>query len=295
MNDQQFTISYTEIAFILAAIASILVSVDSLFNAKMRWRQLRSGAGALESLIWCYRTRVGAFELSNADSRLPETALRKAVVDWRDNLVAGGDLQVSGMAKKYPPNVHSHGQFKEGKLEVVDDDFYSPVQPKKYIKMRIEPSIEFYQKRVPEYAKQRYMLKFFILACTFSATLMTRYKFAVLVVAVSSGAAAITSWQEFADTARKTERYTRAVFALNNLLSWWNSLGEVEKASRTTISELIHSAEAIISDERLGWISTAQSQPTGAETDSEQAEESKTSGNEKKQAQSSVRTSAALS
>ena len=35
---------------------------------------------------------------------------------------------------------------------------------------------------------------------------MTRYKFAVLVVAVSSGAAAITSWQEFADTARKTER-----------------------------------------------------------------------------------------
>ena len=44
---------------------------------------------------------------------------------------------------------HTTGQFKEGKLEVVDDDFYSPVQPKKYIKMRIEPSIEFYRAPLP--------------------------------------------------------------------------------------------------------------------------------------------------
>ena len=67
----------------------------------------------------------------------------------------------------------------------------------------------------------------------------------------------MTSWQEFADASRKTERYTRAVFRLKNLLSWWKALSEVEKASKTTISQLIHTAESIISDERVAWVSTA--------------------------------------
>ena len=36
----------------------------------------------------------------------------------------------------------------------------------------------------------------------------------------------------------------------------WKALGEVEKASRDKISQLIHTAEGIISDERLAWLST---------------------------------------
>ena len=89
------------------------------------------------------------------------------------------------------------------------------------------------------------------------ATLLSRYELAVWVVAVTSGAAALTSWQEYTDVGRKTERYTRAAFELQNLLSWWKSLSEVEKASKSTIAQLIHSAEGIISEERLAWMSTA--------------------------------------
>lgn len=87
---------YSEIAFCLTIVASVLISIESLLNAKNRWRQLRSGAGSLESIIWCFRTRVGAFELrpSDADAKRPETALVEALVDWRQELVAGGDLQV---------------------------------------------------------------------------------------------------------------------------------------------------------------------------------------------------------
>jgi hypothetical protein len=145
------------------------------------------------------------------------------------------------------------------------------------------PSILFYRKRIPQYSRQRYVLKLLLLACTFSATLLTRYQLSVWVIGITSFAAAVTSWQEFADMARKTERYTRAVFGLTNLLSWWNSLGEVEKASRSTISELIHSAESIISDERLAWISTAnQSQATGGkDTDGGAAEHAAARDNEK--------------
>tara|TARA_B100000780_G_scaffold43161_1_gene26767 strand:- start:151 stop:306 length:156 start_codon:yes stop_codon:yes gene_type:complete len=41
---------------------------------------------------------------------------------------------------------------------------------------------------------------------------------------------------EFSDIMNKTERYTRAVNALESLLAWWFSLSEVEQASKTSIS-----------------------------------------------------------
>ena len=48
------------------------------------------------------------------------------------------------------------------------------------------------------------------------------------------------------------------------MLSWWKSLSEVEKASKGTIAQLIHSAEGIISEERLAWMSTANQQTSTA-------------------------------
>ena len=61
----------------------------------------------------------------------------------------------------------------------------------------------------------------------------------VAVVMVTSAGAAITSWSEFADTQRKTERYTRAVHALRDVLDWWRSLTEVERANRVHINTLV--------------------------------------------------------
>ena len=67
----------------------------------------------------------------------------------------------------------------------------------------------------------------------------------------------ITSWAEYSDVPRKTERYTRAIIELENVLSEWNAMSEVEKASTSSISHLVHSAESLISDERVAWLSTA--------------------------------------
>lgn len=253
------SVSYYEAAFFLSAVASILTSIDGILNAKVRWRHLRSCTGQLESMIWCYRTRVGTFELTSSDtnSRLPETNLRDTLITWRRDLMVGGDLQVSGLSQIYPPHVYTHHQFPECGLLRSEDDHFSPVQPNKYIEMRLLPSIAFYERRTPWYSCQRYFIKLVLLLCTLAATLLTRYELAVWVIGVSSSASALTSWQEYTDVARKTERYTRAAFELQNLLSWWKSLSEVEKASKVSISQLIHNAEGIISEERLAWMSTA--------------------------------------
>jgi len=212
-------------------------------------------------MIWCYRTRVGDFELPSADaaSRIPERELRQKLVQWRGRLVAGGDLQLSGLSRDYPLHVYVHHQLKGcGALPAkAADDYYSPTHPAKYIQLRIEPSIAFYKARTPGYAMQHHLFKALLLGCTLGATLLSRYELHAWTIAISSAATVFTSWTEYTDVARKTERYTRAAFDLQNLHSWWKSLSEVEKASKTTIAQLIHTAEQIISEERLGWLSTA--------------------------------------
>ena len=55
--------------------------------------------------------------------------------------------------------------------------------------------------------------------------------------------------------------------SMKKLLNWWTSLSEVEKASTETISHLIHSGEAIISDERVAWMSTATANRAQAHAD----------------------------
>ena len=54
------------VVFFLSLAVSLLVSFDALVQSKSKWRQLRSSAHSLESLIWCYRTRVGRFEIHEA-------------------------------------------------------------------------------------------------------------------------------------------------------------------------------------------------------------------------------------
>ena len=78
-------------------------------------------------------------------------------------------------------------------------------------------------------------------------------------VVVTTLSVTFTSWSEFSDTARKLERYTRAHVGLRKLLTWWESLGEVEKASKENITSLVQRVDQVISDEHLAWISTSGS------------------------------------
>ena len=46
--------------------------------------------------------------------------------------------------------------------------------------------------------------------------------------------------------------------SLKKLLSWWRHLSDVDRASTVNISHLVVSAEAIITEELTGWVSTAK-------------------------------------
>ena len=97
--------------------------------------------------------------------------------------------------------------------------------------------------------------------------MLARYEILSWVMAATAAATIVTSWAEFSEDARKVERYSSAVNALEKLLAWWEALGEVEKASRESITHLVLKSESIISEEHRSWTSAANKQKETVESE----------------------------
>jgi hypothetical protein len=248
----------SNLVFLLSVLGTSLLALETLLNSKSRWRQLRSSAGALESIIYQYRSRVGYFELdaTSPTSQRPEAELRNALNEWRKDLIAGADLALSNLAKEHDASVYRHFQFS-GTPKEDEDDFHSPMQPHRYIALRIEPSLEFFKRRVPMNTRRRAVMQVLVMLLGMAASILAQWEYLSVVTIVAAFASIATSWNEFLDAGRKVERYTRAITSLKKVLTWWKSLSEVERAAKDNISMLVNTSESVISQERLAWVSTA--------------------------------------
>lgn len=61
------------------------------------------------------------------------------------------------------------------------------MQPHRYIKLRIEPALKFYQDRIPQYARYSILLQTSSLLLGLGATVLAHYKYLSLVVTCTSG------------------------------------------------------------------------------------------------------------
>ena len=261
--------AWVEIIFVLAVLSSFLISFEGFLNAKPKWRQMRAKAGTLQSWIWCFRARVKPFDVA-VGSR-PEDKLHANLVSWRNGLGSTADLNVSTLRKKYKQSVfrhHQHLPMKNGMpdengktagkpLTDFGDDHYAPIRATEYIQFRLRPQIAWYQVRIPRSNLQRVLLKFLGLGVTVASSILARYSYIRVVVVATAFGSALQSYSEYNDTAKKVERYNRAIAGLENLLTWWESLSRVERGSEHNIAKLVHSGEQCISDERLAWQSTS--------------------------------------
>ena len=75
-------------------------------------------------------------------------------------------------------------------------------------------------------------------------------------------------------------RYSRAITAIEDLLTKWESMPYVQKASQTEIARLVLGGEDIINDERLAWQRTGVRKANGAIGD-EQVQTDSTDKNDK--------------
>lgn len=138
------------------------------------------------------------------------------------------------------------------------DNFHSPLKPEEYANQRLRPKIAFWRRRIPSYARRGNALHILLILAGVFCSIAAYIGFIKSAVIASAIATALTSWVEFGDVSRKTERYTRAVVQLENLISHWGRLTKVDRASTTWVEHLVTEGESIIAEERSGWFSTAE-------------------------------------
>lgn len=179
----------------------------------------------------------------------PEKRLAVILQNFQEDLIA--NLGSSNFHKKHSAGTYKHYQHRGFPKD--GDDFHSPVHPTRYIELRMKKAIRFYKVRIPKYNRCKNCLRMIVVLLSVAASALARHSLAGVVVLVTAASAAVTSWLEFTDMASKAERYNHTIGKLNNLLHWWASLTEVQKASRELIATLIMSSEAAITSEQTGW------------------------------------------
>merc|ERR1719352_659386 len=71
-------------------------------------------------------------------------------------------------------------------------------------------------------------------------------------------AGAVQSWMSHDELVRCIERYSNLVRAIDDLIWWWMSLEDVERANTSNITTLIKTGESIIATERLAWMTAVR-------------------------------------
>eukprot|EP00439_Symbiodinium_sp_Y106_P045768 s1477_g5.t2 len=168
---------------------------------------------------------------------------------------------------------HSHKQYPElkGHLDKVDahpeqrthpgadrDSHHAPASPEEYIIWRLTPLRDFYGRRIPQVRRTRLLMQIFFMASTSATAVLAaadQTAWTPIVVAIS---AALASWQEFRGVDMKLERYGAVVTTLRNLMLWWQTLPEADKANVRHIERLVGRCEMAASSELAAWLSDAQ-------------------------------------
>ena len=278
-SEHEMLIKFDAVVFYLALLSAFVGGVDAFFNPTTRWKTLQGEMARLESHIWRFRTRSGEYEHDNADPKAPEVLLRNVVERIRKDILVNSDVSETAYLQNYPPSTFRHGQFRpqtdgqarlraggrispqvvnaEGDESKQDagpkpnetnpfDNHASPCPPALYITFRVEPKIEEFRSMLPRLGWTRSVLRMVLLLATGTSAVLANVKLSNYVAILSGVTCAITGWLEFHNTESRVIELNASIMNLENLVMWWNSLTEIERAVVRNINELIDQGEEYI-------------------------------------------------
>jgi len=137
------------------------------------------------------------------------------------------------------------------------DDHHSPMTAKRYLKLRVEPMIQFYQKRMPRYYGRRIWSESLLIAGAVATTLMAAFRLQNWTAIVATFMGLVTAWSSFVSADKKLTRYTNTVEKISVYVLWWRQLSEVEKLMVERIKTLVEGCEDCFEREYDTWCSTS--------------------------------------
>uniref|UniRef100_A0A7S0ECB3 SMODS and SLOG-associating 2TM effector domain-containing protein n=1 Tax=Hanusia phi TaxID=3032 RepID=A0A7S0ECB3_9CRYP len=273
--------------FLFSLSASVIGSIMAYLNPVTRWRSLRNIASRIESTIWMYRARVGPFAMTPGIVDAAEMALRSRLLSLRNEILTSADVTETAFMREYSPGIFLHGQregtkkrkkrpsnvlMPEGNSQ---DNHQSPVTPQLFIDLRVQEMIAFYRKRLPAYRNQYNIYQLLIILSSATAALLSSFDMPQVAAIVVSFSACVVSWMEFHGTRQKLERYNKSLMNLVNIVTWYESMSAVEKASLENITMLVMQVETAIIGENNSWLSVPSAQKDDAKRDEEKDQKEK--------------------
>eukprot|EP00428_Durinskia_dybowskii_P042868 CAMPEP_0170280552 /NCGR_PEP_ID=MMETSP0116_2-20130129/40290_1 /TAXON_ID=400756 /ORGANISM="Durinskia baltica, Strain CSIRO CS-38" /LENGTH=907 /DNA_ID=CAMNT_0010531883 /DNA_START=1 /DNA_END=2721 /DNA_ORIENTATION=+ len=270
--------------------SSFVAGFSTLLEPTRKWLHLRGAALHLESEIWKFRTRMGDYS-GGAAARAAfsrEVAEREAEAVFKQMLLNiqekvggaglkrtpfysvattaddddGDDGQESALRKQMKHTRHGQfkvGSFAKGSPKKDMDNFHTPQLPEGYVRHRLLPLRDFYQKKIPKCAGEYRLYQACLLLSSVASVLIVSMSSAqALTAVVAAISASVMAWQEFTGVEKKLDRHSNIANILEQTLLWWQALPADEKKDLNNTEKLIISVEALIAGERVAWMSDTQ-------------------------------------
>lgn len=268
---------------VLTLVGTTLSSVLAFVNPTAKWHQLRAAALALESEIWKFRTRSGAYALSSGlgmgssaasngrGSRAPELMLRAMTEELSSHVLKSASVGTSAFFARFDnlfgetrhAALYKHGQHQRSLVtgtygtSGADDDHHSPLTPALYLELRVKPQLRFYQRRLPSYSHARAIFETVSISSAVASTVLAFAGYSTYTAVPTAVMTACTAYAKFVAPDTKLQRYSDTIAGIDRVLLGWRSLTDVEQANVANVSELVADCEDLFSAERQAWVSTA--------------------------------------
>ena len=230
-------------------LVSVVIAVASRRAAGKRWVLLRAGAESVKREIYRYRTRTGIY----ADRRLPraDPAARRRRLAAQIDAIEAELMHTeasSGPLSPYhgplPPEMFGAGR---------DDDGLSPLEPGRYLQIRIGDQLRYYHQRIRELDRRRTIFQLLAVAAGGSGAILAAAGAEVwigLTTAISGAALAYLAYLQVDST---IVAYNQAASTLTRLEREW-AAGEHNADDREVFDDLVARGEAVLTTELGGWV-----------------------------------------
>jgi hypothetical protein len=227
-------------------IVTILFGLSNRFNHGQKWIWLRSSAEILKSEIFRYRTKAGIYGVDKDR----ETKLADKVQCFNNHLMQT-EVNLSAL-KPYQGPLPPQYSIAD------NDDGFTPLSPERYLNLRLEDQLNYYQKKTTELERKWSLLQGWIYGLGGAGTLLAARGFELWIALTTGLVAAITAYLGYQQVEERLQKYNKASIRLTNLLNWWSALSTSEQAKQENIDQLVSDTETALGSEFQEWVQQMQ-------------------------------------
>lgn len=245
-------LSETVLYYVIVAVPivfTILVAGANRFKSGNKWLILRSAAEEIKSMIYQYRTGVGAFgaaELQKA-RQFPRQRLAERVAEiTRRTMQSEANLSaLIPYTGPIPPTMYG---------AAAEDDGLSPLSPEHYLAIRVGDQIGYFETKTVRIDRQMRRLQWTLYFLGGLGTLLAALGFELWIALTTAISGAIATFLEYQQLETNLTSYNQVKAELASIRRWWYSLSEGDRRNPDHFRLLVVNTEQLLGNERATWL-----------------------------------------